>query len=561
MQRESQGNQLSRNGQQGQQSQSGQSGQQQSQSGQSGQQSGQQQAQGGQSGQQQQNGQPQAGQQQQNAQNRMQQQQNQMGPRGADPRQLQQLMDRLSQSINDMRDAQNQQAGAAASEANARRAADRLKEAQQMMQGMRNNQTAGQVDNLVQQADDLARKQQGFEGQMRRAFGQANQQGVTREQAEQMAKKKEAEIQDLKNLEKGMQTAIKDLQNTHRKAATKVRETLSEMQQAELARDMQRNADWIRRGIGQYGVMSEATVTQGLNEIRDQLKQVQQMLGQSGGKDDKQAQGDKQAEATLAQVERLRQQLEAMNGQRGGNQQGNQAGQRGNQQGNQQNGGQQNGGQQNGQQNGGQQNGGQQAGGQQSGGQQSGGQQSGGQQSGGQQAGGQQNGGNQPGGNPQGGGGNPQYGGGNNTYGPGGPRNGGYNGDPRGAPLGFGNYPQSQNPVRPEDFTQQYNQTLQALRQLEQATGQTDPNMIHDLQNLIRDMQRLNPNTFANDPLLNERIRGALMGGVQQVEMELRKKVEETNGTGSVRSPGGDKVPQGWEGSVAEYFRKLSKGK
>jgi hypothetical protein len=43
--------------------------------------------------------------------------------------------------------------------------------------------------------------------------------------------------------------------------------------------------------------------------------------------------------------------------------------------------------------------------------------------------------------------------------------------------------------------------------------------------------------------------------------MELRRKVEDSNGTGSVRSPGGDKVPQGWEGSVAEYFRKLSKSK
>ncbi len=85
--------------------------------------------------------------------------------------------------------------------------------------------------------------------------------------------------------------------------------------------------------------------------------------------------------------------------------------------------------------------------------------------------------------------------------------------------------------------------------------------MVKDLQNLIRDMQRLNPNTFANDPLLAERIQGALMGGVQQVEMELRRKVEDANGTGSVRSAGGEKVPQGYQDKVAEYYRKLSKGK
>jgi hypothetical protein len=442
---------------------------------------------------------------------------------------------------------------------------------------MRNNQSNNQVESLVQQADELARKQQTFEGQMRKTFGQASQ-GVTQQQANQMANDKEAEIQDLKNLEKGMQSAVKDLQNNQRKAATKMRETLSEMQQAELARDMQRNADWIRRGIGQYGVMSEATVTQGLNELRDQLKQVQQMLGQAGGKDGQDGKGDKIAEQTLDQVERLRQQLEQMSGR--GQQQGNQPGQRGqqamqrgNQQGGQQQGGQQPGGQQQGgQQQGGQQQGGQQQGGQQQGGQQQGGQQQGGQQPGGQQQGGQQQGGQQQGGQQQGGGqqaggqqqggGNPQQGGGNNTYGPGGPRGGNYNGgNPAGGPW-FGNYPPNTGQqVRPEDFTTQYNQTLQALRQLEQATGQTDPNMVRDLQNLIRDMQRLNPNTYANDPLLAERIQATLMGGVQQVEMELRRKVEESTGNGSVRSPGGDKVPQGWEGSVAEYFRKLSKSK
>jgi len=43
--------------------------------------------------------------------------------------------------------------------------------------------------------------------------------------------------------------------------------------------------------------------------------------------------------------------------------------------------------------------------------------------------------------------------------------------------------------------------------------------------------------------------------------MELRRKVDETGGNGSVRSPGGEKVPQGWEGAAAEYFRKLSKSK
>ena len=152
----------------------------------------------------------------------------------------------------------------------------------------------------------------------------------------------------------------------------------------------------------------------------------------------------------------------------------------------------------------------------------------------------------------------------------GGPTNGGggyngayYNGNPNGGPW-FGNYGDPRTgpqPVRPEDFQNNYTQTLQTLRQLEQQAQGNDPAMAKDLQSLIRDMQRLNPNTYANDPLLADRIQATLMGGIQQVEMELRRKVEDANGTGSVRSPGGEKVPPGYQDKVADYYRKLSKGK
>jgi len=71
----------------------------------------------------------------------------------------------------------------------------------------------------------------------------------------------------------------------------------------------------------------------------------------------------------------------------------------------------------------------------------------------------------------------------------------------------------------------------------------------------------LNPYTYGNDPLLAERINQALLGNVQQIEMELRRKVEEANGTGSVRSPGNEKVPPGYADKVAEYYRKLSNKK
>jgi hypothetical protein len=145
-----------------------------------------------------------------------------------------------------------------------------------------------------------------------------------------------------------------------------------------------------------------------------------------------------------------------------------------------------------------------------------------------------------------------QQGGGNN-------RGGAWNGNPQGGPWNGNGEPRG--PVNPQDFTNNYNQTLQTLRQLQQQAQGNDPAMVQDLQNLIRDMQRLNPNTYANDPLLAERIQSTLMGGIQQVEMELRRKVEEANGTGSVRSAGGEKVPAGYQDKVADYYRKLSSKK
>jgi hypothetical protein len=61
-----------------------------------------------------------------------------------------------------------------------------------------------------------------------------------------------------------MQNATRDLMGTQRQAATKLREALSEMQTQEVARDMERNAGWIRRGQGEYAAMSESQTTAGL---------------------------------------------------------------------------------------------------------------------------------------------------------------------------------------------------------------------------------------------------------------------------------------------------------
>src|ERR1035438_1638498 len=165
-----------------------------------------------------------------------------------------------------------------------------------------------------------------MEGQMRRAFGPQGK-DLTHEQAAQLAAQKDAEVTDLKKLSAGMQAAARDLQATERAASAKMREALSGIQQSEMERDMQRNADYIRRGLGEYAVMSESNFTQGLNEVRDRLKQVQQALG-AGANDPKNAQQDRATQQGLANLEALRQMLQQGAG-RGQGQQGQQQGQQG----------------------------------------------------------------------------------------------------------------------------------------------------------------------------------------------------------------------------------------
>jgi hypothetical protein len=496
--------------QQGQQSQSGQQSQggQQSQSGQS-----------GQSGQQQANGRPgQAGR-----------------SGGLDSQQLRQTVDRLQQALDNMRQAaSSQQAGSPQSEADARRAAEQLKEAEGMLSGLLNRQSGNKVDDLARQAEDLAQRQQEFEGQLRRATmgqgqnGQQQQRGfgqsMAPQQAQQLSETRSKEVDDLKRLESQMQSTVRDLATTQPKASSKLRDALGEVQQQELPRDMERNMEYIRRGYSEYAVLSEPQITAGLATLRDQLKDVQRALaeGQDGkgtGAGDKE---DKAVEQALSQVESLRQQIEqlqaAQNGQRGGQQ-----GQNG------QN-GQQNG--QNGQQNG--QNG--QQSGQQSG-QNGGGGNQGGYQQGNLSRNGQQL---SPGG----------------PYGP--------NGNIYGYAGGLGpNTPLLPDgpvrAVRPGEFENQYRETLNTLQAL-QGQIQNDPNASKDLQNLIREMQRLNPWTYANDPELNARIQGDMTADLEKVELELRRKVDDANG-GNIRSGGNMPVPQGFEQPVAEYFKKLSQSK
>jgi len=83
-----------------------------------------------------------------------------------------------------------------------------------------------------------------------------------------------------------------------------------------------------------------------------------------------------------------------------------------------------------------------------------------------------------------------------------------------------------------------------------------NPDFATDYLNL---MHTLNP-VAQNDAELQGRISREVLPNIERLELELRRKLDEKNGD-QVRSAGTETIPQGYSDAVADYYRKLSKGK
>ena len=458
----------------------------------------------------------------------------------ADPR-LQQALDRLKQATDDMRRAESSQNGnPEQGNAGQRRAADRLQEASSLLSGLRQDQAAGQLDEMTRQAERLAEQQKDYQNRLRGMLGNPPDNGMGRPQPGQnsqqmgaMAGEKEQMANDLKKLENQMQSSSRNMAGTQPSASSKLREALGEAQQNELDLRMRKAAELMRRGQGMYTWPGEPTVTNGLDRLRDQLHQAQgslrpedQQKGKPGG-----ANGDDKLSQALDQLERTRQRMQEMSDAQRGNQQGGRqpGGQR--QSGELQRGNQQQG-QQQGQQPGGQQPGGQQPGGQQPGGQQANGQQPGQQQ--GQQQG--QQGQGKPGGQQQGG------------------QNGGAQGGDRQTGGEYGSGGLQHNGFVPDQVAREVQRDLSNLR----SQLRDNPQLSGQVQDLMRQLQTMTT-TYQNPQELSDRIGREILPEVERLELVLRRELGQSGS--QVRNSASEPVPPGYADSVAEYFRKLSKGK
>ena len=89
--------------------------------------------------------------------------------------------------------------------------------------------------------------------------------------------------------------------------------------------------------------------------------------------------------------------------------------------------------------------------------------------------------------------------------------------------------------------------------------GDLDPDLARDVNDLSRELSRLNVgNTASNE--LEARISREILPKLEALEVQLRRQSSELE-SGQVRSGGSDRVAPGFTDAVAEYFRKLSKGR
>ena len=78
-----------------------------------------------------------------------------------------------------------------------------------------------------------------------------------------------------------------------------------------------------------------------------------------------------------------------------------------------------------------------------------------------------------------------------------------------------------------------------------------------ELDDIIRDLQRLDSERLYTDPRGLEQLQAAALDKLKKFEFGLRRKAE--GGNDSLSLSGSDQVPDGFRQAIEEYYRSLAK--
>ena len=419
----------------------------------------------------------------------------------------------------------------------ARQAADQLREAANLLGGTQQQLASGKLNSLSHEAGRLTQEERAQSDRINKLAGQQDEANATDDaangqmdrdrmleqlhQRDQLAGERQQLSNDLSKLQKNLRDTARELAPNQPGVSQKLRDALTEVDQSDLDNHVQRTADWLRSGINPNSNGTENEIAQGLQKLSKELRQAQQAMVQEKPV---QGQGKTGAEpgdetAMLNQIERLRNQLEAMNGGQPKTQNGQLQGRNPS-------------GQPNyiGQQH-----------------------RDGGQSDQRQQGGLRRDGPNGEEARDRSGpvSGDVRDGGG--TVADGDVLGNINTGDNRYGPAIHRDVPTDAS-GNPADDERLYQQGVRELNQLRQMV-QNDPQAAQEVRALARQMQLLDPKRFPGNPVIVEKMHREVLSSLDRIELQL----QHDNASTVARTGKPLSVPEGYQDSVAEYYKRLSR--
>jgi hypothetical protein len=371
--------------------------------------------------------------------------------------------------------------------------------------GLQRNDSANQVEELGKKAEQLASRARQQQDQLKDMIDHPigpGRSGRPQPTADAMIDARQQLADDVGRLEQSLRDAEREALKGNRDAAGKLRDSLSSLDESDVQTRLQRSADLMRRGYNPAADSSESDIPDALARLGESVRQAARASGNGPATD-----------AALSAVQRFRVRLAQLDnagrGAAGAQGQGQNQGQgQGQGQGQRQGEGQ--------------------------------GQGQGGNQGQGRNAGN----GSLRGGEVTGAGG-----------GTGGFIDGGWN---------TGNNPQGSRGAAardtsptPADREKNFDQGLADLQSVRRAVAD-DPAAKHQVDELIRSMQQLDPRRFPGNPQEVDRLFAEVRSGVDRLELQLgHDPADDTRDV--VRNTESLPVPEGYQDAVAEYYRRLSK--
>lgn len=477
---------------------------------------------------------------------------------------IEQAMSELGQAT----DAMKRSGGSQQQNANAaREAADRLRDAANLMARSQQQLASGNLDSLAHEASRLSQEERAQAQRINKLAPQQDDSGSDdsgsgdsasndsgkvdlqsmmgrMHERDQLANERQQLSNDLSKLQKNLRDAAREMAPNEPDAANKLRDALSEMDDSDLDNHVQRSADWLRSGINPNSNGTENEIAQGLQKLAQQLQEAQSAMGQE--KPGQRGPDQSDQTAALNQLEQLRGRIEALAPPQGGNNQPSENGAS-------------NARSRNGQPS-----------------------QRGGRQTGNGQQSGRPGQNGQPGDwasaqplsrsgqrsdQPTGSATSP---GPNSTN-----RNSGsvsgdtrYGGGGRDGTV-WGNFDTGNNTPQfrgqrlpaprdasgnPADTERTFDQGFQELTQLRQMVRE-DPQALKDVADLTRQMQNLDARRFRGNPAMVEHMHQEILSSVDKLELQLQRD----GATSDARTGKPLAIPAGYQDSVADYYRRLSK--